>query len=171
LPIEWVKEKGGTVRRNLLIFILAFSLIIIGCSKDQDEIDALQEDATEMDASAAMDSLESTGDEGGEAVTDYAEPEVTAAEESYEPEPEPEYPDVEGFVVQLGSYYDYELAEYFAGKYKNRDYPAFVRQIEIDGETYYRLRVGVYETYEEAERVGEELVDKYSATYWIDNNR
>ena len=56
-------------------------------------------------------------------------------------------------------------------QYQNRDYPAFLRQTEIDGEVYYRLRVGVYETYEEAKEVGELLVDRYSATYWIDSNR
>lgn len=162
------------MRLNLLIFILIFGLALVGCSKDKEDIEALQQDATGQDASAAMDSLRRTGDESGEAVTDYGqtEPEVAAAEEAYEPEPEPEpeYPEVEGFVVQLGSYKDYQLAEYMAGKYQGRDYPAFVRQIDIGGETYYRLRVGVYGTYEEARQVGELLADRYSATYWIDNN-
>jgi cell division septation protein DedD len=143
---------------------------VVGCSKKQDEIDALEQEATEEDAGAVMDSLEGTGMETTETVPAVPE-EMTSQAEPEEEVEKPEYPEMEGFVVQLGSYHDYELANYWAEKYQNREYPAFIREVELGGETFYRLRVGVYDRFEEAREVGERLVDRYSATYWIDNNR
>jgi cell division protein FtsN len=164
------KSEGGTMTRVLLILFLIAGLLAAGCSKKQDEIDAIQQEAVDEDAAAVMDSLEGIGTE----TDDVGE--TAPAEAAVEPvpeveEPEAEYADIEGFVVQLGSYRDNELASYKLEQYQNRDYPAFLRQTEIGGEVYYRLRVGVYETYEEAKEVGELLVDRYSATYWIDSNR
>lgn len=152
--------------RSCLIVLLAMVVLSAGCSKEQEELDAIQQDATTDEATAVMDSLEGTGAKEQPETSGYAEPEPAA-----EPEPEPDYSDITGFVVQIGSYTNYELASAMAEKYQNRDLPAFLREVEIDGRVYYRLRIGVYETYAEAKTVGEFLVDRYSATYWIDNNR
>jgi len=154
--------------RLFMILVLIVALVVIGCSKKQEEIDALQQEATGEDATAVMDSLQGTSGETAE----MSHPATTkpVAKEP-EPEPEPDYTGMTGFIIQLGSYNNYELASYWAEKYQNREYPAFLRQVELDGQTYYRLRVGVYDTYKEAKQVGELLADRYSVNYWIDNNR
>ena len=152
--------------RLFVMTLLIAALVVVGCSKKQDEIDALQQEAAGRDAAAVMDSLERAGREAAD-----MQPLETARTPVSEPEPEPDYYAMEGFVVQLGSYNDYELAAYWAERYQNREFPAFLRQVEMEGRVYYRLRVGVYETYEEAKQIGELLADRYSASYWIDYNR
>lgn len=154
--------------RLFIISILIIALVAVGCSKKQEEVDALQQEATGEDAAAVIDSMEGVGTQT--AGQDQPAMTETVAEEP-EPEPEPDYSQIEGFVVQLGSYNNYDLAYYWAEKYQNRDFPAFLSEVELDGRIYYRLRVGIYETFEEAKQVGELLADRYSARYWIDNNR
>jgi len=161
--------------RLFLIIVLAAGMILVGCSKDEDEIEALEQEAADSDASAVMDSLGAgKGEMAGEQVDTAAQPETPVSQPEPtepEPEPEPEYGDMEGYVVQLGSYKGYDLADYWADKYRERDFPVYIGEVELDGETYYRLRVGVYETYQEAKEVGLLLKDRYSADYWIDKNR
>ncbi|MEE9442892.1 MAG: SPOR domain-containing protein [candidate division Zixibacteria bacterium] len=155
--------------RYIIIVVLCSGLVLIGCNKNQEEVDALSQEAAQDDAGAVMDSLEGTG--AGEEIDTLAE--VTAAETSEapeEPSSAPDYSSLSGFVVQVGSYSTYEFAQMMADKYIGRDYPAFVVSANIDGITYYRLRIGVYETMEEAKEVGELVADRYTADYWIDNN-
>jgi len=154
--------------RLFLILVLAIALAFVSCSKKQDEVDALQQEAAGQDAAAAMDSLQNQAGQPAEESQPATPPAVT---QEPEPEPEPDYGSQPGFVVQLGSYNNYELASYWAEKYQNRDYPAFLREVDLNGQTYYRLRIGVYDTYQEAKQVGELLADRYSADFWIDNNR
>ena len=155
-----------------LIGVLIVGLRIIGCNKKQDELDAIQQDAADQDAAVVIDSLGQGEGEAVEETAEYETPTLTETEAVRETaEPEPDYSQFEGFVIQLGSYSDYELATYWSEKYQNRDLPAFLRQVELDGQTFWRLRIGVYDTYGEAKEVGDLLVDRYSAAYWIDNNR
>lgn len=156
--------------RIFILCVLIVGLVLTGCSKKEDEIKALEQDATGEDAAAVMDSLESGGPtEAAPAVSEPAPDESAVQAEAREQEPD--YSQIQGFVIQLGSYRNYELASYMAEKYENREFPAFLSQIEIEGQLYYRLRIGVYDTYQEAKEVGELMVDRYSASYWIDNNR
>jgi cell division septation protein DedD len=164
------KTGGYNMWRVFIILILCVSLTGIGCNKKQDELDAIEQDATDSDVGAVMDSLEGVGGEAAETATSMEESTADQPEPE-EKAPEQEYIEIEGFVIQLGSYSNFDLANYWAEKYQNREYPAFLRQVEMDGQTYHRLRIGVYDTYEEAREIGERLVDRYSATYWIDNNR
>jgi cell division septation protein DedD len=165
------------MKRLLLIFILILGLAVVGCSKDDEEIEAIEKEAAEDEATAVMDSLEGVGDQSAQEVgyvdsmATQAQTEPEPAITEPEPEPEPDYSDIAGYVVQVGSYTDRELAEWWAARYQNWEYPAFLRTVDIDGETIYRLRIGVYETFDDAKQIGELLVDRYSATYWIDNNR
>lgn len=157
--------------RTAITVILIAGLMATGCSNKDEDIAAIEQEASQDEAAAVMDSLleggteaDSTGQVIAEAVeTQPVEPEVTPASEDYS--------GLEGFVVQIGSYAGYEFAEMMAEKYRKRDYPAFVVTADIDGKTFYRLRVGVYETLEEAKQIGELLKDRYTAEYWVDSNR
>ena len=153
--------------RLFLILVLIVGLMTVGCNDKQDEIEALQDEAAGEDAAAVLDSLEGSG-EITEGVVEDAEPTVAEevpVEEEYEPEPD--YSQAEGYVIQIGSYSDYELASYWAQKYLDREFTAFLSEAD----TFYRLRVGTYETFQEAKDAGELMADRYSITYWIDYNR
>jgi septal ring-binding cell division protein DamX len=155
--------------RYISFVILCFGLILMGCSNNQEDVDALSEEAAQDNASGVMDSLEGSG--LGEENDTLAEVATAETEEmTDESSSAPDYSDLSGFVVQVGSYSTYEFAQMMADKYTDRDYPAFVVNANIDGITYYRLRIGVYETMEEAKKVGELVSDRYSTEYWIDNN-
>ncbi len=156
--------------RLFLIVVVIGAVALVGCNKKQDEAEALQKEATGQNAEAVLDSLNASDTaQQPTPTTAAAEPAQPAKKEA--PPPEPDYSQIPGFVVQLGSYRDYELATYWADKYQKRDFPAFLSQVDLDGETYYRLRVGIYDTYQEAKEAGDLLADRYSAQYWIDNNR
>ncbi|MCP4566417.1 MAG: SPOR domain-containing protein [FCB group bacterium] len=157
--------------RTVLTVLLIAGLVATGCSNKDEDIAAIEQEASQDETAAVMDSLlegsteaDSTGQFIAEVVeTQPVEPEVTPASEDYS--------GLEGFVVQIGSYSSYEFAEMMAEKYRQREYPAFVVTADIGGETFYRLRVGVYETMEEAKQIGELLKDRYTAEYWVDSNR
>ncbi len=76
-----------------------------------------------------------------------------------------------GWVVQIGIFSEYTAALEMADKYKQQSFPAFVRRVDRDGQTFYRLRVGVYDTYEQAQAAGKQLKDQYSLDYWIARNQ
>ena len=156
--------------RFLIVICLITGLMLVGCSKEEEDLRAIEQEAADQNAEAVMDSLEGTGmeaEETGETTTAMT---GMTAQEAKQPEM-PDYSDLDGYVVQIGSHVSYEFARGMAEKYLERDYPAFVQTVEIDGQVLYRLRIGVYETKEDAEQVGELLVDRYSAEYWLDFNR
>lgn len=155
--------------RIAIIGILTLALAITGCSKKKEEAQALQKEAAQNEAATMMDSLAQkppTTDTTAEVTPEPAPEQEPAATEPAVPEP----PQEAGYVVQVGSYLDHDMAESMVERYKNRGYDAFLVPIEIEGQEFYRLRVGVFDTYAEAKKVGDELVDRYSATYWVDNN-
>jgi cell division septation protein DedD len=76
-----------------------------------------------------------------------------------------------GWVIQIGTFNDYVAALAEADKYKQLTYPAFVRRVNKAGKTFYRLRIGVYDTYEQAKAVEEELRSRYSLETWIARNQ
>ena len=77
----------------------------------------------------------------------------------------------EGWVIQIGTFSDYTAALAMADKYKQLMFPAFVRRVDRDDQTFYRLRIGVYDTYEQAKTVEEQLRSQYSLDTWIARNR
>ncbi|MFH2036665.1 MAG: SPOR domain-containing protein, partial [Candidatus Zixiibacteriota bacterium] len=75
-----------------------------------------------------------------------------------------------GFTVQVAASGNYENTGILVEKYKERGYEPFVTEADINGELFYRVRIGVFETFNEANQLGLELKDKYSINYWVDNN-
>lgn len=157
--------------RLFLVCIAIAGLLLVGCSKKDEDVDALSDQAAQDDAAAVMDSLNGTGaDTVTEEQGTLAEDTQTKTEPEETQTPDVDYSGLQGYVVQVGAYADYDFAKMMSEKYTKRDYPAFVVSTDIDGVTYYRLRIGVYETYAEAKQVGDLIKDRYSADYWIANN-
>jgi cell division septation protein DedD len=147
-------------------------LMAPGCSDKKDEVEALEQEAQEPEAGAVLDSLQKGA--GQEMAVDtmetMAEPTQVAETPDEPPQRMPDYSQQSGYVVQIGSYVDVDFAEMIAEKYRNREYPAFVSDADIDGELLYRVRIGVYDSFDEAKSIGEELKDRFSAEYWVDMN-
>lgn len=182
--------------RWIAIVALA-GLILFGCNKRNKDVEALRQEAVEDAVTAVLDSLEKASREQPspavtESVTVAAVPAPppettgvasvdTATADSVVPappvaardadEPPPIQTGKEGFVIQIGTYVDYPLAVATAEKYQGLSYPAFIRPVDVDGKTVYRLRIGVYDSYEAAHRIGEEVKSRFSLDYWIDRNR
>ncbi len=158
--------------RIFVLFVMTASLLITGCSKKKDEVDRLQQEAAEEDAAAVMDSLTRLPRVPDTSAAAASRPSVTERPAQTKPEePEPEYQVGEGFVVQVGSYSGRELADYWAGRYQTWGYEAYVQTADIAGQTFFRLRIGPFDTYQEAKQIGALLVDRYSADFWVDNSR
>lgn len=158
--------------RIWMVCVVVIGLIAVGCSKKQEEIDSIQQEAAEDEAAEVLDSLSRAAREYDTAAVRASESATMQQPVTPKPkEPEPMYPDQEGFVVQVGSYFDRGLADYWADRYRNWGYEAFVQTADIGDAVYYRLRIGVFATYEEALEIGKFLEDRYSAEYWVDNNR
>lgn len=77
----------------------------------------------------------------------------------------------DGFVVQLAGCEDPDYAAELVEKFRERGYEPFVSTETVGGETYHRVRLGVYPTYAEARQVQQEMSDKYSFDTWIDRIR
>jgi cell division septation protein DedD len=80
----------------------------------------------------------------------------------------PSAPSGSGYVVQVASATDGKYARYLVDLWKGRGYEPFVTTITHNNETYYRIRLGLYESHARAKNVVAELADKYSLKTWID---
>jgi len=165
-----METEGGRVIRIMAIGILVLALAVTGCSKKKEEAKALQQEANQDEAAMAMDSLTQTPPPTDTVAEVTPEPTIKPKPTVTTPAEPPTPPQQAGFVVQVGSYLNYELAESMADRYKSRGYEAFLVPTDVDGKEFYRLRIGVFDTYAEAKQIGAEVADRYSATYWIDNN-
>jgi cell division septation protein DedD len=165
-----IKTEGGRMVRIGILCILVLTLSLTGCSKKKEEAKALQNEAAQDEAAMTLDTMAQRPPKTDTVAQITPKPATEPTPAETEPA-EPEYPQEPGFVVQVGSYLDYDLATSMAARYKDRGYDAFLVPSEIDGKEFYRLRIGVFDTYAEAKQIGEELVDRYSADYWVDNNQ
>jgi len=165
-------NRGGSMFRFMVMALLIAGLLIAGCSKKNEDVEALEKEAAQDDAAAVMDSLNQVGTETTPEVTETTKPTTEPVKKPEKPAVETDnLAGIEGYVVQIGSYASHDFAAMMAEKYQKREFPAFIRSVDIDGNTYYRLRIGVYETVEEAKMVGDIIKDRYSVDYWVDNNR
>jgi len=80
----------------------------------------------------------------------------------------PPAPKGNGYTVQVASGTDEIYARYQVDLWKKRGYEPFVSAITHDNQTLYRVRFGLFATKAEANKVVDELADKYSVKSWID---
>ncbi len=75
-------------------------------------------------------------------------PEITAAKESISKTgkniQKPPEPSGQGFVIQVASLKDPEKAKVLMNKFREKGYPAFCQNSEINGATWHRVRIGPY---------------------------
>lgn len=150
----------------LIIFVFAF-----GCSKDKDQVSELEQEVIEEQG-------ENYAAETAPAVDDSTPPKATVEEYEMTPEASPaEEPKVElkkpagtGYTVQIAAGTNYNYVRYLADKFVTRGYEAYITEATVNGVNFYRIRIGSYGTVSDALRAGEDLKDKYSINYWVDNS-
>ena len=146
-----------------LMMILALSLILIAsCSKKQEDADKLEKemigtlDDTMADTTQVIDTVEAAVEMVEEAPM---EPTI---------DPMPKRPAGSGFTVQVAACEDETYARYLVDLYTTRGYEPFVSDFTVEGQKYYRVRIGVFENISEANSLMLELSDKYTLTTWVD---
>jgi cell division septation protein DedD len=210
--------------RLLLIGFLMAAFFVGGCNKNDEDLKAIEKEASKDDAGAVIDSLQgnvnaSTGQQAlGASSRDSAgadssavirqepagqmsqesqpaanvsvKPGKTAQAPEAKPESAPSSASPPGsapdsspmeenlsgvkageYTVVIGSYAGDKIAEAMAAKYRERQFPAFVRNISIEGKTFYRLCVGSYPTITEARQIANTIKDRFSAEFWIDRGK
>ncbi len=156
--------------KSLKVFLLAGLVICLlaGCSDKQKDAAKLEQELQEMEAG---------GDSATEAVSDVTEPvaETPVADAAAIPEEEqpevmamPPEPAGEGYTVQVASCENREYAGYLVDLYFGRGYDPFVSEALIEGQMYYRVRIGNVQSMAEAKELKLELADRYSLDPWID---
>lgn len=174
-------------------------VLLSGCRRQEEDIEALSREAVEDEVTAVLDSLERAANAprtdtipvvtAAPSADDQPPDNVSSVSTSVpsaggEPEPAPistpsivvaaeslktaaVEPGKVGWAIQIGTYAEHAAAEAAAETYRQAGFPVFVRRAEKDGKTFYRLRIGVYDSREEAQKVGEELKSRYGLDYWI----
>ncbi len=161
------------IRKHVVtVAILGLTLVLaLGCAEKQDEVAKLEQEMLDQEQ-PTVDSLGAAVDanpDATEAVT--AVPDASAVpQEDTEFEQAP--PVGAGYTVQVGACKNLEYSRILVDTYTARGYTPFLTSAVIDGETFYRVRIGSTEGYSEAKSLKDELIDRYSvAEIWIDETR
>ena len=149
---------------KIISVLSLIAILVVSCSQKQEDAAELEKQLT------AQGRIDTTGDTIrplDKAIADSAAmavPDETAETETTMPA----QPAGEGYTVQVASCESEDYAIYLIELYTSRGYEPYVSQIDIEGQTYYRVRIGLFETYTEAEALKDELADLYSVDAWID---
>jgi cell division septation protein DedD len=151
---------------RLFIAGLMVGLLFVACADRQDEAEKLAQEVTEQEIDTVTMSTETAPDSVSIADEQSA---ADAATTLAETEHIPEAPPGVGFTVQIAACPDYEYAQYLVDLYRKRGYEPYMTKFEVGGESFYRVRIGAYETVTEADAMKAEFLDKYSLDTWVDN--
>ena len=153
-------------RYTYLLFSVSL-LLIVSCSKKREEAAQLEQELNGQAESTATEMADSTVVE----VIDSAMAQVDATaipKEESKPKAMPARPTGDGYTVQVASCEDEGYARHLVEVYTSRGFEPYVSQISIEGQTYYRVRIGLYENFSEAKALKSKLEDDYSIAVWID---
>ncbi|RKX30223.1 MAG: hypothetical protein DRP46_05860 [Candidatus Zixiibacteriota bacterium] len=160
---------------SISIFILFLAVLMVGgCSKDEDVAELEQQIKDTESEDLLKDTLAGEKVVTGETeMTEekYSMTPEAAPEEEKTPSYMPEYTGTGQYTVQVAAGGNPEWVKYMAETFIRRGYEAFITEAIVDGETFYRLRIGSYDSFSKAKAAGMELADKYSVDYWIDYNQ
>jgi cell division septation protein DedD len=153
----------------LIVLILAAAIIVVaGCSDDKKEEAARLEQEMMQDTATpppAPDTTAATAD------TARARQRVEATAVPQEESPQrdmPARPAGSGYAIQIAGCEDPAYAEHLVDVYQRRGYQPYVSTFTKDGQLYYRVRLGLFESLAEARKVQTELNDRFSIYPWID---
>jgi len=156
--------------KKLRYFVIAIGLIAmtLSCSQKKEEAAKLEQEVLDQESSQVA-----VTDSAVEMIDSAALTELDARavpEEEMEPElpSMPGQPMGSGFTVQVAGCEDEDYARHLVDVYTKRGYEPYVNEVSIDGQVYYRVRIGVFESFGVASALKSELSDKYSIEPWVD---
>lgn len=148
-----------------IFFVIMFSILVIsGCSKKKEEAAKLEQELLAL----SQDSARNAAIADSIAADSQLSAEEMAAEQEDLVPAMPKRPAGDGFAVQVASCESEDYARHLISLYTDRGYEPYVTEISIDGQVFYRVRIGLYESVGEANRLKKEIEDKYSISVWID---
>jgi cell division septation protein DedD len=162
---------GGLMRIFIIITLFLSIALFISCSEEsKNEAAKLEQEMTGKDSMEQIPKSDTTekkaaGDDIWGETLKTMEPEAVPAEELDYSVPGPTGT---GYTVQVASCESMDYAKYLIGLYQERGYEPFMTTAQVNGQTYYRIRIGIFGTLGEAQALKKELEDKYSINCWID---
>ncbi len=151
------------LRYSLLLCLV--TLLAFGCAKKQEDASKIEQEMLGQDGEA-VDTPAVTEPEPDVMAT-AEEADATAMPVEEESTYEVDYGGATGYTVQVAACESLEYAQYLMDKYTRRGYEPTLSATEKDGQTYYRVRLGSFETRNEAVLFHDELKDKYSLEGWL----
>ena len=152
---------------SALLVTLAL-LLLAGCSEDKKkEAAKLEKELTERQAEtpespeSAATAVQDTAFVDTQAMSAGAIPTETQV-------PTPPQAKESGYVVQVASCESREYADYLVDKYQKRGYQPYVTTFDQDGQRFYRVRIGPYDSVSEANVVKRQIDDRFSVKAWVD---
>ncbi len=150
-------------KRQIVLF-MTIALLLVGCS------DEAKDDAAQLEKDLAGDSMAMVDSVAAVDSSAMVEAEVVLEPEVVE-EPTkmmPKKPAGDGYTVQVAGCEDSDYALHLVEVYTSRGYEPFVTTITVEGETFHRVRIGIFAVLSDAKALQSELNDKYSIDSWID---
>ena len=153
---------------RLLVVVLGAMLLVAGCSKKKEQAQQLEDKM--LNQQTTRDTTADTMQAPAKVADTEEEANAGAVpqEEMSQASALPQAPAGNGYTVQVAGCEDRDYAVYLVGLYKERGYDPFVTQATIDGQRYYRVRVGNFDTFEQAQALQKELLSRFSVDGWID---
>ena len=168
LVVNSYSLKAGVKERTMKAYLIGLlaALLLIGCADRQEDAEKLGQEVMEQEGETA-DSLTSDAQitEDSRAVDDVTA-DVSAVPEGTSSLTEA--PVGEGYSVQIAACEDYEYAQYLLDLYRQRGYEPYAVKFNHEGQAFYRVRIGSFESAAEAAALKTELIDKYSIEAWVD---
>ena len=146
--------------KRIAILSIGF-ILLFGCAKKKEEAGRLEQEMLQQQEQAAAESIS----------RDTLQPVDTGQLEVQQVEPEAvpgESREPAGYVVQVAACPSLAYARYLLDLYKRRGYEPYLTTTVVDGEKYYRVRIGAGDQYQQAQALKAEIEDKYSVSAWID---
>lgn len=145
--------------RNIILLVISIFLVF-GCAKKKEQAQKLEK---EISGESITDSIQHI-----DSITlDTAKVESVVQVEQADIVMPPR-PKGTGFTVQIAGCDDQTYAMTMVEQYQKRGYEPFIVTKVIDSITYYRVRIGMFYSLEDAKSLKRELADKYSVNGWID---
>jgi cell division septation protein DedD len=141
--------------------------LLVSCSKKKEEAAKLEQEMMQQETTAA----DTTADTAAMPTdtTGLTQEEISAGAVPEESEEQfVSQQEETGYVVQVAACESRDYAQYLVEKYIKRGYEPYITTTVVDGQTFYRVRIGGLETLQAAKELKDELLDKYSVHAWID---
>lgn len=156
------------MRLSTVFVICAMILALFaGCSEKKENAEKLEQQMKQMEGQADTGTKQMTDTTATAMQQPTHNASAVPKEEEEVPEGLPMAPASGGYTLQVAACQDSTYARHLVDLYRSRGYQPYVMMAQVGGETYYRIRLGDYDTLAEAKAAKAELKDRFSITPWL----